>query len=176
MAYQYCVTLCKPDAVSRKLVGDILHRFEKRGLDLVDLKFVRMTEQQIRLFYSDKATESFFPDLLAFLLSGPVVAAAWSGEDAIEKGRQVIGEKDPLASEAGTIRGSMADNRIHSLVHGSRSPKEAENELKILWPERWEGTPVPAAERPPVDAPKEVPTERSWNWDQTEEAEPLTSW
>src|SRR5438552_4632934 len=102
MAYQYCVTLCKPDAVSRKLVGDILHRFEKRGLDLVDLKFVRMTEQQIRLFYSDKATESFFPDLLAFLLSGPVVAAAWSGEDAIEKGRQVIGEKDPLASAAGT--------------------------------------------------------------------------
>ena len=157
-------------------MGDILHRFEKRGLSLVDVKWLRMTELQIRLFYADKATEPFFPELLAFLLSGPVVAAAWSGEEAIAKGRQVVGEKDPLASEAGTIRGSMAADRIHSLVHGSRTPIEAENELKILWPERWEGPVVPAAARP-ADAPKaEVATERAWSWTGEGEAELEKTW
>jgi nucleoside-diphosphate kinase len=164
MAQEWFVSLCKPDSIERRLVGHIISQFEKRGLSLVDLKWIRMSESQIRIFYSDKATEPFFPELLAFLLSGPVVAAAWSAEDAVEKGRQVIGEKDPLKSEAGTIRGSMAADRIHSLVHGSRSPEEAWNELLILWPERFEGTPLPASERPAADAPKEVPTERAWSW------------
>jgi len=76
MASEFFLSLAKPDAIERQMVGDIIHRFEKRGLQLVDMKWLRMTEPQIRLMYDDKQTQGFFPELLAFLLSGPVVAEA----------------------------------------------------------------------------------------------------
>jgi nucleoside-diphosphate kinase len=176
MAYEYTFTMCKRDCIERKLVGKVITRFEERGLDLVDAKWVRPSEEQIRLMYFDKATEPFFPELLDWMTGGPVIAMVWQGEDAIEKARQVIGSKLPLDSEAGSLRGMMAEDKIRSLVHGSRSEVEASNERVIFFPERWEGTPVPARERPASEAPKEVATERAWSWDGASEAEMESAW
>jgi nucleoside-diphosphate kinase len=172
MPLAYSFSLAKPDAVRRKLVGRIITRFEERGLDLVDIKYHWPDEKLIRQMYLDKATEEFFPELLAFMTSGPSVAMVWQGEDAIEKARQVIGNKLPLDSDAGTIRGSMAEDRIRSLVHGSRSPEEAWAEMLLWFPERWSGEPVPAEERPPADAPKAVPPKIMQPWWEPEEALP----
>jgi len=169
VAHEFFLSLVKPDGIEKGLVGDIIGRFEKRGLMLVDLKWTRLTEQQIRDIYLDKQTEDFFPELLAFMQSGAVVASVWSGEDAVAKGRQVIGSKQPLDSDAGTIRGGMAAaDRIHTLVHGSRSPEEAYAEMQIVFPERWEGTPVPARDRPASEAPKSdvPPIMRAWEFEE----------
>jgi len=168
MALELTFALCKRDCIERKLVGKVITRFEEKGLDLIEMKWVRPTEMQIRLMYADKATADFFPELLQWMTGGPAIAMVWQGEEAIEKGRLLIGQKLPGASEAGSLRGSMAQDRIKSLVHGSRDAVEALNERLIFFPERWEGTPVPAADRP-ADAPKEVPTERAWNWEGSQE-------
>jgi len=154
MALSYTFTLAKPDAVRRKLVGRIISRFEERGLDLVDVKWHWPSEALIREMYLDKATESFFPELLAFMTSGPSVAMVWQGEEAVEKGRQVIGSKLPLDSDAGSLRGAFAEDRIQSLVHGSRSEAEAYAEMVLWFPERWAGEAAPAEDRPAADAPK----------------------
>ncbi len=163
MAYEYSFNLAKPDCIERRLVGKVISRFEEKGLNLIDMRYVRPTEQQIRLMYEDKQVYSIFPDILAYLVDKPVIAMLWAGEDASAKGRQLVGAKEPLDSEAGSIRGSMADNRIFNLVHGSRTGEEAYQEARIFFPDRFEGEPVPAAARP-ADAPKEVPTERVWSW------------
>jgi len=155
MPLEYTFTIAKPDAVRLGLVGKIISRFEARGLSLVDLRWLLPSEKLIRDTYLDKSTYGYFDDLLAYMLSGPVVAMVWQADEAVAKARQVIGEKNPLDSEAGTIRGSMAAaDRIQTLVHGSRSPEEAYNEMLLWFPDRWSGTPTPARERPAAQAPK----------------------
>jgi nucleoside-diphosphate kinase len=176
MAYEHSFNLAKPDAIERRLLGKIISRFEEKGLVLVDMKYVRPTERQIRLMYEDNQTYAIFDEILAYLVDKPVIAMVWAGEDASAKGRQLVGAKEPLDSEAGTIRGSMADDRVRNLVHGSRTGEEAFEEMKIFFPERWPGTPVPAAARPAAEAPKEVATERAWSWDGASEAEMESVW
>jgi nucleoside-diphosphate kinase len=154
MALSYALTLCKPDAVRLGLVGEIIRRFEARGLTLLDMKMKVPEPDLIRKMYFDKQTYGFFDELLKFMTSGPVVACAWQGEEASARCRQVIGEKDPLDSQAGTIRGELAsEDKVRCLVHGSRTPEEAYQELMLWFPERWEGTPTPAIDRPTEDTP-----------------------
>lgn len=158
MAYELSANLIKPDGLTRGLIGKIITRFEEKGLTLVDMKYMRMTDEQVRMFYADKADSDIFDEIRAYLVNQPIIAMAWAGEDASTKGRLLVGDKDPDKSDPGSIRGAMAQDRVRSLVHGSRTGAEAMNELMILFPERWEGTPVPADDRPAADAPKVAPT------------------
>lgn len=147
-------------------MGQIISRFEARGLTLIDIAWRYPTEALITEMYQDKATQAFFPELLEFMTSGPSIAMAWQGEEAIARARQVIGEKNPLDSDAGTIRGGMnAEDRIRTLVHGSRSVEEATMELRLWFPQRWAGPVTPAAARPAADAPKIL---AGWYGEETE--------
>uniref|UniRef100_A0A7S1FUF7 Nucleoside diphosphate kinase n=1 Tax=Corethron hystrix TaxID=216773 RepID=A0A7S1FUF7_9STRA len=125
----------KPDGVQRGLVGDIIARFEKRGYKLVGLKMVWPTEQMARDHYSDLSQKKFFPSLVKFFSSGPIVCMCWEGKDIIKQGRQMLGETQPLASKPGSIRGDFSIDLGRNICHGSDSPEAAEHELKMWFPE-----------------------------------------
>ncbi|GMI30235.1 hypothetical protein TrCOL_g5511 [Triparma columacea] len=126
---------CKPDAVQRGLVGDIIARFEKRGYKLVGLKMVWPTEEMAQNHYADLSKKPFFPGLVKFFSSGPIVCMCWEGKDIIKQGRQMLGETQPLASKPGSIRGDFSIDLGRNICHGSDSPEAAEHELKMWFPE-----------------------------------------
>jgi nucleoside-diphosphate kinase len=98
----------KPDGVQRGLIGDIISRFEKRGYKLVGLKMVWPTKQMAEEHYADLSKKPFFPGLVNFFSSGPIVCMCWEGKDIIRQGRQMLGETQPLASKPGSIRGDFS--------------------------------------------------------------------
>ena len=126
---------CKPDAVQRGLVGDIIARFEKRGYKLVGLKMVWPSEAMAKEHYADLSKKPFFPGLVKFFSSGPIVCMCWEGKDAIKQGRQMLGETQPLASKPGSIRGDFSIDLGRNICHGSDSPEAAQHELKMWFPE-----------------------------------------
>ncbi|GMH68171.1 hypothetical protein TrRE_jg11871 [Triparma retinervis] len=126
---------CKPDAVQRGLVGDIIARFEKRGYKLVGLKMVWPTKEMAQNHYADLSKKPFFPGLVNFFSSGPIVCMCWEGKDIIKQGRQMLGETQPLASKPGSIRGDYSIDLGRNICHGSDSPEAAEQELKMWFPE-----------------------------------------
>jgi nucleoside-diphosphate kinase len=142
MATEYALSLAKPDAFRRGLVGAIITRLENKGLSLVDLTVKYATAAMIEKMYADKNDEPYFPALLEYMLSGPVVAMLWQGEDANKALRLVVGSKDPLQSPPGSLRGDYAGDIVKTLVHGSRNPAEAYSEALIWFPERFGAEPV----------------------------------
>jgi nucleoside-diphosphate kinase len=155
------LSVCKPDCVKAGLVGEVIRRFEQRGLGLIYVKWAQLSGEQVDAMYRDRQDADYYDELKEFMLSGPVVVTVWEGEDASERGRQCIGAKIPVESAPGSIRGSLpALDNIQNLVHGSRSEEEALAEIAILASELGIGEPVPAANRPPDDAPY-APTELS---------------
>jgi nucleoside-diphosphate kinase len=125
----------KPDGVQRGLVGDIIARFEKRGYKLVGLKMVWPTPELAADHYADLSTKKFFPALINFFSSGPIVAMCWEGKDIITQGRQMLGETQPLASKPGSIRGDYSIDLGRNICHGSDSPEAAKKELEMWFPE-----------------------------------------
>lgn len=125
----------KPDGVQRGLIGDIIARFEKRGYKLVGLKMVWPTEDMAKTHYADLSKKPFFPGLVKFFSSGPIVCMCWEGKDVIKQGRQMLGETQPLASKPGSIRGDFSIDLGRNICHGSDSPEAAEHELKMWFPE-----------------------------------------
>ena len=125
----------KPDGVQRGLIGDIIARFEKRGYKLVGLKMVWPTEQMASDHYADLSKKGFFPGLVKFFSSGPIICMCWEGKDIIKQGRQMLGETQPLASKPGSIRGDFSIDLGRNICHGSDSPEAAEHELKMWFPE-----------------------------------------
>mmetsp|Transcript_43265 Transcript_43265/g.85035 ORF Transcript_43265/g.85035 Transcript_43265/m.85035 type:complete len:226 (-) Transcript_43265:80-757(-) len=125
----------KPDGVQRGLVGDIIARFEKRGYKLVGLKMVWPTEKMARDHYADLSEKKFFPGLVKFFSSGPIVCMCWEGKDIIKQGRQMLGETQPLASKPGSIRGDYSIDLGRNICHGSDSPEAAAHELGMWFPE-----------------------------------------
>jgi nucleoside-diphosphate kinase len=125
----------KPDGVQRGLVGDIIARFEKRGYKLVGLKMVWPTPELAADHYSDLSTKKFFPALVKFFSSGPIVAMCWEGSDIIKQGRSMLGETQPLASKPGSIRGDYSIDLGRNICHGSDSPESARKELEMWFPE-----------------------------------------
>ncbi|GKZ00059.1 nucleoside diphosphate kinase III, chloroplastic/mitochondrial [Mayamaea pseudoterrestris] len=125
----------KPDGVQRGLVGDIIARFEKRGYKLVGLKMVWPTKEMAEEHYGDLKTKAFFPGLVNFFSSGPIVCMCWEGKDIIKQGRQMLGETQPLASKPGSIRGDYSIDLGRNICHGSDSPESAQNELEMWFPE-----------------------------------------
>lgn len=135
MAHEHTFVMVKPDGVARGLVGEVISRFERKGLELQRLRMLAIDEALARRHYAEHVDKSFFPDLLAFITSGPVVAMEWSGEGAIGAARGLMGATDPADAGSGTIRGDLATVITENIVHGSDGPESAERELSIFFPE-----------------------------------------
>jgi len=125
----------KPDGVQRALVGEIIQRFEKKGFKLVGMKLLTPTKEQAAGHYDDLKRKPFFPSLVNFFSSGPIVAMVWEGRDAIKTGRKLLGETDPAASAVGTIRGDFAVDIGRNICHGSDSPEGAKHEINFWFQE-----------------------------------------
>ncbi len=133
MAIERTLILCKPDAVSRGLVGEITARIERRGYIISAMKLMQLDGDRAREHYAEHKGKAFFTDLVDFITNGPLVAMAVEGEGAIEGCRQLIGATDPLAAAPGSIRGDLAQTIGRNLVHGSDSAASAQRELQIFF-------------------------------------------
>jgi nucleoside-diphosphate kinase len=122
----------KPDGVQRGLVGEIIGRFETKGFTLVGLKFMTVSRELAETHYGVHRERPFFPGLVDFITSGPVVAMVWEGDGVIASARKIIGATNPLNSEPGTIRGDFAVNVGRNIIHGSDAPETAQSEI-ALW-------------------------------------------
>ncbi len=122
----------KPDGVQRRLVGEIIRRFETKGFTLIALKFQKVSRELAEQHYAVHRERPFFPSLVEFITSGPVVAMVWEGDGVIASARKIIGATNPLNSEPGTIRGDFGINVGRNLIHGSDAPETAQHEI-ALW-------------------------------------------
>jgi nucleoside-diphosphate kinase len=130
------LVLIKPDAVARKLVGEIIGRIERKGLTLAAVELRSVSDELARRHYAEHDGKPFFGSLLEFITSGPVVAAIAEGPRAVAAFRQIAGATDPVENAApGTIRGDLALNVQDNLVHGSDSPESAEREIALWFPD-----------------------------------------
>ena len=127
------LVLVKPDGVQRGLVGEIIARLERRGLKLAGLKLMQVDEALARQHYAEHVERAFFPSLLQFITSSPVVAMVWEANNAVALVRQTLGETNPANSPAGTIRGDFGIDIGRNLTHGSDSPESAEREVNLFF-------------------------------------------
>jgi nucleoside-diphosphate kinase len=125
--------LVKPDAFARNLTGEIVARFERKGLRLVAMQLLTMTRELAERHYAEHAGKPFFGELVEFITSGPLVAMVLEGESAIAAARQVIGATDPLKSATGSIRGDYAVSVGQNMVHGSDAPESAAREVALFF-------------------------------------------
>jgi len=132
MAVERTLVLIKPDAMERALAGEILARFERRGLAVRDARLVNVDRDLAETHYAEHAQKPFFGELVEFITSGPTLALALEGESAISVVRTTMGATNPTDSAPGTIRGDLALAMPDNLVHGSDSPESAQRELE-LW-------------------------------------------
>ncbi|XP_034425547.1 nucleoside diphosphate kinase A1-like [Hippoglossus hippoglossus] len=122
----------KPDGVQRGIVGDIIKRFEAKGFKLVAMKMVHASKDLLNKHYIDLKDRPFFPTLINYMSSGPVVAMAWEGKGAVKTGRVMLGETNPADSKPGTIRGDFCIDVSKNIIHGSDSVESANKEIS-LW-------------------------------------------
>jgi nucleoside-diphosphate kinase len=127
--------LVKPDAFARNLTGEIIARFERKGLRLGALKQMTMTRDLATRHYAEHEGKPFFEELVEFITSGPLVAMVLEGDSAVEAARQVIGSTNPLQAAPGSIRGDFATAVGQNMVHGSDSPESAAREVGLFFPE-----------------------------------------
>ncbi len=127
--------LVKPDAFERRLTGEILARFERKGLRIVALKLMTVAREQAEEHYEEHREKPFFGELVEFITGGPLVALVLEGHEAVSAARQVIGATNPLEAAPGSIRGEYGLEVQTNLVHGSDSPESAARETEIFFPE-----------------------------------------
>jgi nucleoside-diphosphate kinase len=127
--------LVKPDAFARGLAGEMIARFERKGLKIAALKRMRMDTALAERHYAEHTEKPFFGDLVEFITSGPLLAMVLEGYEAVSAARQVIGATDPLEAAPGSIRGDFALEVQTNLVHGSDSPQSAAREVELFFPE-----------------------------------------
>jgi len=127
--------LVKPDAFARGLTGEIINRFERRGLKIVALKAMTVSRELAEQHYAEHSERPFFGELVEFITSGPLVAMVLEGQDAVRAARQTIGATDPLEAETGSIRGDLALAKGQNLVHGSDSDESAARETALFFAE-----------------------------------------
>jgi nucleoside-diphosphate kinase len=125
--------LVKPDAFARSLTGEIIARFERKGLEIVALRHLVMTRELAERHYAEHAERPFFGELVDFITSGPLVAMVLEGPDAVKAARQVIGATNPLEAAPGSIRGDFAIEMGTNMVHGSDSPESAAREAELFF-------------------------------------------
>jgi nucleoside-diphosphate kinase len=127
--------LVKPDAFARGLTGEIIARFERKGLRIVALQHMTMTRELAERHYAEHASKPFFGELVQFITSGPLVATVLEGHEAVRAARQVIGATNPLDAAPGSIRGDLAVEMAQNMVHGSDSPESAQREAALFFPD-----------------------------------------
>ncbi|XP_076764563.1 nucleoside diphosphate kinase [Xylocopa sonorina] len=141
--------MIKPDGVQRGLVGKIIQRFEEKGFKLVAMKMLWASEDLLKKHYSDLASRPFFPGLIKYMSSGPVVPMVWEGLNSVKTGRVMLGETNPKDSAPGTIRGDFCIQVGRNIIHGSDSVESANKEINLwfgeekevvdweCWAEKW---------------------------------------
>ncbi|MDP9377396.1 MAG: nucleoside-diphosphate kinase [Actinomycetota bacterium] len=127
--------LVKPDAFARNLTGEIISRFERKGLRIVALAHRTLSREIAEQHYAEHSERPFFSELVDFITSGPLVAMVLEGDDAVRAARQLIGATNPLEAAPGSIRGDFAVQVGQNMVHGSDSPESAQREAKLFFPE-----------------------------------------
>jgi nucleoside-diphosphate kinase len=125
--------LVKPDGVQRGLTGEIISRFERRGLKLAGMKFIQMSQELAEEHYGVHKERPFYKSLVEYITSGPIVAMVWEGNDAIAAARSTMGATNPVAANPGTIRGDFGMEIGRNLVHGSDSPENAVKEVNLFF-------------------------------------------
>ncbi len=123
----------KPDGVRRGLVGEIISRFEKKGFKLIAIKMLDVSQEQAEAHYAEHKGKPFFPRLIEYIQSGPIVAMVWKGYDVIAGARQLMGSTNPLDAQVGTIRADLALVKEYNVVHGSDCVESAEREINIYF-------------------------------------------
>ena len=133
MAVERTFSIVKPDAVAKNLIGKIYSRFESNGLRVVASRMMRLSEDVAGGFYAEHSERPFFPALMEFMTSGPVVVQVLEGEDAIAKNRELMGATNPQEAAEGTIRADFAESIDANAVHGSDSPESASREIAYFF-------------------------------------------
>lgn len=133
MAVENTYVMVKPDGVARGLVGEVVGRLERKGLKLVNMRMLTISEEMAGRHYAEHTEKPFFGDLVSFITSGPVVAMEWSGESAVAVARTLMGVTDPVEAAPGTIRGDYGLVITENIVHGSDSVESAKRELGIFF-------------------------------------------
>ena len=135
MAHERTLSIVKPDAVARNLIGEIYSRFEKAGLKIVASKMLSLSEEQAHGFYAEHEGKPFFGPLVEYMRSGPVVVQVLEGDDAIATNRRLMGATNPADAEPGTIRADFAESIDANAVHGSDAPESAAREIAFFFSE-----------------------------------------
>jgi nucleoside-diphosphate kinase len=135
MAVERTLSIIKPDAVAKNVIGEIYSRFEKAGLRIVAARMLHLTQEQAGAFYAVHKERPFYKDLVSFMTSGPVMVQVLEGEGAIAKNREVMGATDPRKAAPGTIRADFAQTVDENAVHGSDGPDTAKAEIAFFFPE-----------------------------------------
>ena len=133
MAVERTLSIIKPDAVAKNVIGEIESRFEKAGLRIVAMKMVHLSDEKAGGFYAEHKERPFFKDLVSFMTSGPVVVQVLEGEDAVAKNRELMGATNPKDAAAGTIRADFASTIDENAVHGSDSTTSAAREIAYFF-------------------------------------------
>ena len=133
MAVQRTLSIIKPDAVAKNVIGEIYARFEKAGLKIVAAKMLHLSRERAESFYAVHKERPFFGELVDFMISGPVMVQALEGEDAVAKNREVMGATNPKEAAPGTIRADFADEVTENAVHGSDAPETAAEEIAFFF-------------------------------------------
>ncbi len=133
MAIERTFSMIKPDAVAKNVLGAILSRFEQASLKVVGCKMKHLSKAEAEGFYAEHAERSFFPDLISFMTSGPVLMQVLEGENAVALNRELMGATDPKKAAAGTIRADFAESIDANAVHGSDSPQSAAREIAYFF-------------------------------------------
>lgn len=132
---QRTAVLVKPDGMQRGLIGEIISRFERKGLKLVGLKMVQMDDEMLSAWYQEHKDKSFFGDLKSFMSTMPIVAMAWEGIDAVPVVRNLVGSTLGREAEAGSIRGDFSMSQQYNLIHASANQDDATREIDIVFSE-----------------------------------------
>jgi len=133
MAIERTFSIIKPDAVAKNVIGDIYSRFEKNGLRIVAAKMLHLSKEQAEGFYAEHSERGFFNDLVAFMISGPVIIQVLEGENAVLKHREILGATNPKEAAPGTIRADFASSIDENAVHGSDSLESAQREIAYFF-------------------------------------------
>lgn len=133
MATERTISIIKPDAVAKNVIGEIYARFEKAGLRIVAAKMMHLSKEQAGAFYAVHKERPFYGELINYMTSGPIMVQVLEGESAITKNREVMGATDPKKASAGTIRADFASNITENAVHGSDGPDTAKTEIAFFF-------------------------------------------
>ena len=135
MAVEQTLSIIKPNAVAKNVIGQICTRFEEAGLKIVAVRMLHMSREQGAAFYAEHQGKVFFDELVGFMTSGPCMVMALEGEDAIARNREIMGATNPADAAPGTLRADFADSFTENAVHGSDAPATAAREIGFYFPE-----------------------------------------